>query len=107
MTTRAERWICWLLMGGVLPGCHAQRPDVPADAARLTNVAGAIVFRESPDARVDGPQSGQTLTAAAAIRLALAHDPRVQASLAKVRIAEAEANQARLLPNPILTIDVR
>jgi len=42
-----------------------------------------------------------TLTPEAAVRLALAHDPRIQAALANVRVAEADANQARLLPNPI------
>jgi len=40
-------------------------------------------------------------------RLALAHDPRLQADLARVRAAVAESNQARLLPNPILNIDLR
>ena len=39
--------------------------------------------------------------------MVLARDPRIQAALAHVRVAEADANQARLLPNPILTIDIR
>jgi cobalt-zinc-cadmium efflux system outer membrane protein len=39
--------------------------------------------------------------------MALSYDPRVQSALAKVRVAEAEANQARLLPNPILGLDLR
>ena len=48
-----------------------------------------------------------SLTPQQAIRLVLSRDPRIQMALAKVRMAEADANQARLLPNPILTIDIR
>jgi len=80
---------------------------VPADAARLTGINNAIVFREGP-LPLDLPAPADTtLTPEQAIRLALAYDPRVQASLARVRVAEADAHQARLLPNPILTIDLR
>jgi outer membrane protein TolC len=39
--------------------------------------------------------------------MALGRDPRIQAALARVRVAEADAHQARLLPNPILAIDIR
>ncbi|HEX8915975.1 MAG TPA: TolC family protein [Humisphaera sp.] len=92
----------------LLAGCHATPPDVPGDAAALTGVADGIAFRESPDAPSSAPPAaGEALSVAAAVRLALANDPRVQASLAKVRAAEADANQARLLPNPILGIDFR
>jgi outer membrane protein TolC len=49
----------------------------------------------------------QTLTLADATEMALRHDPRVQAALARVRIAEADATQNRLLPNPILSVVVR
>jgi outer membrane protein TolC len=89
-------------------GCQPViRPDVPADAARLTGVDNAIVFREDPGPLdLPGP-ADPTLTPEQAVRLALAHDPRVQASLARVRVAEADAQQARLLPNPILSIDLR
>jgi cobalt-zinc-cadmium efflux system outer membrane protein len=77
---------------------------VAAEAARLTGIENAIIFRNAPLAE---PPPTQELTEPQAVRLALRHDHRVQASLAKVRVAEAEANQARLLPNPILTIDLR
>jgi outer membrane protein TolC len=88
-------------------GCRVERPDVPGDAARLTGVAGAIVYRDAPDPHPTMPAAGETLTVDRAVRLALSRDPRVQASLARVRVAEADANQARLLPNPILALDVR
>ena len=40
-------------------------------------------------------------------REALRTRPEIQAALAKVRIAEAEGDQARLLPNPIFTLVIR
>src|SRR4051794_9813828 len=84
-------------------GCQPSMPppDVTADAAALTGIDGAIAFNGEPEAP---PADGDDLSLARAVRLALSHDPRVRAALAKVRVAEAEANQARLLPNPILTL---
>lgn len=108
---------CLLGFAAVLVGCAARTPDVAADAARLSGVENAIVFREHP-APFDEPtgvdvaapaagDDGRALTPARAVRTALARDPRIQAALARVRVAQADAHQARLLPNPILTIDVR
>src|SRR3954454_11028055 len=77
---------------GVLAGCRAERPDVPADAARLTGLENAIVFREDPLPPDPPAPADPALTPEQAIRLALARDPRVQSSLAKVRVAEADAN---------------
>jgi outer membrane protein, heavy metal efflux system len=82
-------------------------PDVPSAAARLTGINNAIVFHESPDSMDATAGPTDSLSPQQAIRLALSRDPRIQLALAKVRIAEADANQARLLPNPILTIDLR
>jgi outer membrane protein TolC len=99
----------WLLLTG-LCACQAQRPDVARDAERLTELEDAVVFREFPDDAGGAPSSADSqieLTLPKAVRLALMHDPRIQMALAKVRIAEADANQARLLPNPILNIDIR
>jgi cobalt-zinc-cadmium efflux system outer membrane protein len=70
-------------------------------------VENAIVFREEAGA-FDGPTpEDRSLTPARAVRMALGRDPRIQSALARVRVAEADAHQARLLPNPILTIDAR
>ncbi len=96
-----------LLAIGLLVGCHAHRPDVPADAAKLIGMDHAIAYRQDADALQATPADGESLNVEQAIRLALANDPRIQASLWRVRVAEAEANQVRLLPNPILTIDLR
>ena len=106
LARKLKLYLPTLLLACALVGCHAQRPDISADAARLTGLENAIVFRPFAEPITAQP-SIDTLTPAQAVRLALLHDPRVQSSLAKVRLAEADANQARLLPNPILGIDIR
>ncbi|WP_428937744.1 TolC family protein [Fontivita pretiosa] len=47
------------------------------------------------------------LTLAEASHRALMHSPEIQTALARVRIAEAEARQTRLLPNPVLSVVLR
>lgn len=97
-----------LLAAAMLAGCQARRPDVPADIARATGIEHAVVFRSQAEPLTALSEGGTgSLTPEQALRLAMAHDPRIQAALAQVRVAEAEANQARLLPNPILSIDLR
>jgi len=102
-----KRLIALVALSSMLAGCAASRPDVAAQAARLSGISGAIVFREHAAPIDPPPPSDRTLTPERAIRIALSRDPRIQAALAHVRAAEADANQARLLPNPILTIDIR
>jgi len=82
------------------------RPDVPAEAARATGIADAITFQKEREPIDVREPAGSTLTLNEAVCRALAHDPRIQAALARVRIAEAEAQQTRLLPNPIMNVDV-
>ncbi|HEX4794899.1 MAG TPA: TolC family protein [Humisphaera sp.] len=101
------RDIFLLLLAIALMGCHAERPDISAEAASLTGLENAITFHEAPEPLTAETPVPETLTPLQAVRMALAHDPRIQAALARVRMAEADANQARLLPNPIVTIDVR
>ena len=96
----------WLLTSFTLLACQVQRPDVAAEVGRASGLQNAIVFRVDGEAAATEPTNGMLLPADA-VRLALLHDPRVQISLAHVRMAEADANQARLLPNPILTVDLR
>jgi cobalt-zinc-cadmium efflux system outer membrane protein len=96
-----------MLASAMLGGCAAPRADVAADAARLAGIENAIVFREHPGPLDNPTPDDLSLTPARAVRLALSQDPRIQAALARVRVAQADAHQARLLPNPILTIDVR
>jgi outer membrane protein TolC len=92
----------------LIGGCHAPpRVDVRQEIARATATADAICFDETGGPiDVDAPQPG-ALTLADAIKAALTHDPRVQAALARVRVALAEAKQTRLLPNPVLSVALR
>lgn len=81
-------------------------PDVSADAARLSGIADAIHFESqlptnAPDRAPD------VLTLVDTSRLALLGDPGVQIALAKLRVAQAAAKQSRMLPNPLLNLDVR
>jgi outer membrane protein TolC len=80
---------------------------VAAAVALQTGIQQAIVFREEPEPLDATPAPVAILSLPDAVRLALLHDPRIQQALAKVRIAEADADQVRLLPNPILNIDIR
>ncbi len=91
-----------------LAGCTATRPPVEQDIGAATGLGDAIVFRQTPEPldNLAGAPDAQ-LTLDQAVRLAVLRDPRIQAALAHVRMAEADANQARLLPNPILNIDIR
>lgn len=81
----------------------APRPDLRAAAARATGIADAISFSDSEEA-TSHASSGKTLTITDAVRTALQADPDIRASLARVRVAEADVDQALLLPNPILTV---
>ncbi len=100
------RWLALgMLYGLPLVGCQTQRPDIGAQSAAFTGVENAIVFRTSAETATTMPV--RELSPAQAVRLALAHDPRIQVALANVRVAEADADQARLLPNPVLSVDLR
>lgn len=59
------------------------------------------------ESATDGPKNADHLTLADAVRQAVTTDPGLQAALARVRIAMADADQARLLPNPVLNIVLR
>jgi outer membrane protein TolC len=73
-------------------------------AANLKTVVDFQVSGEPVDL---AGESAATLSVSEVIRRALQHDPNLQMSLARVRSALAEANQARLLPNPVLNVALR
>jgi outer membrane protein TolC len=77
------------------------------DAARVSGDGSLIQFRAEGGPLDEPAATGPHLTRADAVRLALASDPDLQVALAKVRSAEADARQARLLPNPVLSVVVR
>jgi outer membrane protein, heavy metal efflux system len=98
-----------LVLVAALPACVAVAPLDDMDPAPLlgsaAGVAASIEFRtdaEPDDAGVSHPG----LTLADAVREALTHDPRVQQALARWHRARAESEEARLLPNPVLSVSV-
>ena len=94
----------------VVTGCAAPTPsaDLREPAARATAIDNTIAFQSrGGPTDVAGGAAEAALPLADAVRLALRHDPRVGAALARVRVAQADARQARLLPNPVLSVMVR
>ena len=93
----------------MLGGCVGPLPviDYGAAADRMpVDVAVRIEGRSSEPIDEAG-QEPVALSLADAVRRAVLHDPRIQAAIARVRQAEADGQQARLLPNPILSVSVR
>ena len=98
-----------LLMGFAVAGCASTVPavDVTGRAARATGTPDAIAFQVEGEPLDTGEPPASLLGLPDVIRRTLAHDPRIQAALARVRSAQAGAKQARLLPNPILSVALR
>lgn len=92
-----------------LTGCVTNRPDPAAETAALTAVGlgQPIEFRAEGGPLDEAPEGGDELTLGDAVRRAATTDPELQAALTRVRIAMADADQARLLPNPVLNFVVR
>ena len=68
-------------------------------------MAEAIVFKvHGGPVDAAGTESSSILTLPNAVQRVLRTDPDIQSALARVRSAEAEADQARLLPNPIVSV---
>ncbi|GDX98687.1 RND transporter [Phycisphaerae bacterium] len=94
-------------------GCQST-PRADVDAARSAGEAAGLsapieFIAVGPDG---GPldesnAAGDALTLADALRRAVTTDPGLQAAMARVRIALADADQSRLLPNPVLNVVLR
>ncbi len=102
-----------LLQVLILAACGSV-PRVKLDLVRVIGEAvgeGAEVkvVAAGPDGGlIDEPDpAGDLLTLTDALRRDLATDPGLQAAMARVQIARADADQARLLPNPVLNVVVR
>lgn len=92
----------------LLTGCQLQKIAPAEEAAGAAiGLSGAIVLRERPLPVEEPDAAPEVLAFAEALRLTLKNDPGIQAALSRVRIAQAEADQARLLPNPILSVAFR
>ncbi|MCC6970251.1 MAG: TolC family protein [Phycisphaerales bacterium] len=99
--------------GWSLPGCGSS-PRLDVEASE--QAAMAVGVEEPIEFRAVGPEGGPLdepggveglLPMAEALRRAVSGDPSLQAALARVRIAMADADQARLLPNPVLSVVLR
>lgn len=95
-------------MIALLSGCAAARPNPQAEsaAAQAIGLEGALTFR-TEGGPLDEPAAGDSLTLSEAVQRAVTTAPDLQASLARVRMAMADADQARLLPNPVLSVVLR
>lgn len=93
-------------------GCQpAPRVDLEA-AISMGDAIGlpdAVQFRKlgADDVPLDEPVAAGQLTLAMAMQRSVLTDPSLQAALARVRMSVADADQARLLPNPVLFVVVR
>jgi cobalt-zinc-cadmium efflux system outer membrane protein len=101
-----------LIASCALSACHAPpRADVSPerDIAAQAGLASLEFRVAGPDGGpVDEPElAPDALTYADAVRRAVTTDPGLQSALARVRIAAADADQARLLPNPVLDVVLR
>jgi outer membrane protein, heavy metal efflux system len=97
----------------VLGACQAPpRSEVATESA----IAAAAGLQAPLEFRLVGPEgapldepdaAADTLSLGEAVQRAVISDPSIQAALARVRVALAEADQARLLPNPVLSVVYR
>ncbi|MEX0774918.1 MAG: TolC family protein [Phycisphaeraceae bacterium] len=102
-------WVTQLMLIATVGGCAVNPPwpNPQQLAEQAAGVEGAIELRlEGEPIDAQAAHDGQ-LSMAEAIRQSLHHDPGVQIALARVRAALAEAHQARLLPNPVVSVVLR
>jgi outer membrane protein TolC len=89
-------------------GCSTPpAPNTESSIAEAAGLAAAIEFRTEGGPLDEPDEPAGALTLSEAVRLSVATDPGLQAALARVRIALADAGQARLLPNPVLSLAFR
>ncbi len=95
-----------LLLGA---GCAIPPPQVEAELTISAALAlpGAVVFHEEGAPLEARSGEEPALTAGVALRRAVETSPELQAALARVRQAQAAAELAGLLPNPILDLVFR
>lgn len=112
-TITACRLIALAGLAAVVSGCKSPPPadtDAYATIGSVSGLSAPIQFRLiGPDgAPLDEPDgTAGSLTLADAVRRAVTTDPDLQAALARIQIAMADAKQSRLLPNPVLNVILR
>ena len=108
---RIANRLCIALATIALAGCQTPmlRLDTLDDISRATLIESAIQWDargQEIDAAPDAAEAA-TLSMAQATMLAIKNSPELAAALWKVRIAQADAQQERFLPNPVLTLTMR
>lgn len=100
-----------VLVTALSAGCSVrpQWPEPEAAARIAVRAEAPIVFRGAggESEGVDSGADGASLPLHEAIGRALTTNAEIQAALARVKAAYAEAHQARLLPNPVLSVALR
>lgn len=93
----------------IVAGCAipAHRVDVDAAISRSVATAQAIDFQHSGATPAAESTDPSMLSASVALERALATSAELQVALSRVRVAQAEADLASLLPNPILSFVLR
>ena len=95
------------VLAALCVGCGtAPKPriDMGVDVARAAGVSDAIELRIDGEPLDEAVSPADPLTLPDAVGRAVQGDPQIQAALSRVRVAEAEADQSRLLPNPVLSV---
>lgn len=99
---------CALLAAALAAGCSATpEPKIDTRITETTGAAVEVVFMERGRPTDEAEASPSYLSLDYAVRRSLEVDPRLQAAIARVRMAQADAHQARLLPNPVLSVIFR
>lgn len=104
-----KRFVGLIALVAGLAGCAPQlvSPEVDQQIGRALGGAQAIEYLEVGEPIDVEETLPGNLPLHEAISQALRHDPELQAALARVQIALADARQSRLLPNPVLSVVAR
>ncbi len=107
MFKKVVRLMVVVVLGAVLGSCASYRTQVrwaePRPLGKELPEAGKLLSEEEPPALQE--PSG-TLTLKEALSLALLHNPELTAFSYQIRLKEAQALQASLLPNPEMSLEV-
>ncbi len=103
------RWILFIATCAAQAGCAGARPALQPEAAiaEATGVSSGVTFRVEGGPLNEPFETTDALPLSEATRRAVTTDPSIQAALARVRMALADADQARLWPNPVLNVALR
>lgn len=90
-------------------GCSPMPEIEPVtDRAERSLMTGEPLVVQSTGEPLDVPDVvPNPLTMDEALRLTLRHNPSIQAALTRVRQAESDARQTRLLPNPVIGVSLK